>query len=364
MGKIKEDITIFALGDHKDYDSFRKFNKERKFVLDNGFQYASCDYGHFLAGRIPPIATEKVIVFFFFPFLYWNKNIEKKGYKGIYGNRTFYTKFNTFWNKVNSALNKYLPDKKLFFISDPKLCGLCRDKLSGIKKFSPAGISQPRLYRNLRGKAVLNLLERGVNLFLKPRYGSMGKGITFLSWANWQTNFVFKNGKILNRHSDHGWKFRDITGNRKFLNSVLRKGILIEKAVDSLCLKRMKVDMRMYSFLNKVIYVYPRKNRDDRITTNISQGASGDPKILDFLPKRLVSRAKKLAAKAAQTLGVSLAGVDVMIDRNLRDIYVLDVNLFPGFPKRRTFNLAQKMIIELSRLRKKGEIRFEESRSI
>jgi hypothetical protein len=45
----------------------------------------------------------------------------------------------------------------------------------------------------------------------------MGKGITYLSPLNWQTNFIFKDNRIISRRSDYGWRFRDITGNNAFL---------------------------------------------------------------------------------------------------------------------------------------------------
>jgi len=349
MDKIKERITILAIGDNADHDSYRKFHREKRFILQSGFDYASTDYRQFLVKGAPPIKTKKVIVFLFFPFVYWNKYIEHKNYKGIYGNHTFYKKFISFWNKVEKALKGSLRDKEVFFVNSPLLCGLYRDKLEVTKKLIPRSIPSPKLYNIPSVKKLKNLLNKGHNFFLKPRFGSMGKGITFLSWSNWQTNFIFKNGKIISRKSDRGWKFRDITGKNLFLHKLIRNDILIEKAVESVLLKEMKVDMRIYTFFKKVIYIYPRRNRADSITTNISQGAKGDPGILQKLPKHLVKKAKRLAGKVSAALGLNLVGMDIMMDANLKDIYVIDVNLFPGFPKRKTFNLTQAMIRELKK---------------
>jgi hypothetical protein len=364
MRKIKDDITILAVGDNSDYDSYRKFDKERRFVSERGFDYVNVNYMQLLAKAVPPIRTKKVIIFAFFPFQYWNRYIEHKSYKGIYGNRTFHAKFNRFWDKIRKTINGCLPDKEVFFINPPRLCGLYRDKLNAVKKFSRAGIRQPKLYGALRIKDIESLLAKGHSFFLKPRYGSMGKGITVLNWSNWQTNFRFKDGKIISHLSDHGWKFMDITGNRRFLSRLIKKDILIEKEIDALVLKRMKVDMRIYTFLNKIIYVYPRKNRIEKLTTNISQGAKGDPEILGELPGHLIKKAKKIVSKIPKILGLGFAGIDIMIDRNLRDIYVLDVNVFPGFPKRKTFNIARSMISELVKARARGGLAFEKGRSI
>ena len=358
MGKVKERITILAIGDRADYDSYKKFHKEKFFILRSGFDYVSTNYKELLTKGILPVKTKKVIIFLFFPFVYWNTYIEHKDYKGLYGNRVFFNKFVRFWDKTDKIIKDSLKDKEIFFVNHPSLCGIYRDKLEVAKKFSRTGIPNPKLYNVSHVGSIERLLNKGHSLFLKPRHGSMGKGITFLNWSNWQTNFAFKNDRIISRRSDRGWKFRDITGNNKFLSKLLKKDILIEKAVDSLLLKKMKVDMRIYAFCNKVIYVYPRKNRADRITTNISQGAKGDPNLLRELPRHLVDKAKKLASKTSKALGLNLTGMDIMMDRNLKDIYVIDVNLFPGFPKRRTFNLSQCMITELVKRCNKKEIKW------
>ena len=95
------------------------------------------------------------------------------------------------------------------------------------------------------------------------------------------------------------------------------------------------------------------------VTTNITQGGKGDPSLVDKLPRHLLLRAKKLAERSSRALGFNLAGVDVILGRNLRDIYVVDVNTFPGFPKRRTFDLTGSIIKELVRSFNKGTLHFE-----
>lgn len=359
MDKAKNSITILAIGDRADYDSYRKLHKEKSFIQKSGFDYASTSYRRFLAKGAPLIKTKKVIIFLFFPFVYWNKYIEHRDYKGIYGNVSFYKKFVCFWNKMEKILKDFAYGKKVFFINDPSLCGLYRDKLVVARKFSRTHIPSPGFHNIPHARKLEDLLNKGHSFFLKPRYGSMGKGITYLNWSNWQTNFVFKNNKIISRRSDKGWRFRDVTGNKKFLQKLLKKDILIEDEINSILLGKMKVDMRVYVFFNKVIYVYPRRNKVERITTNIMQGAKGDPTILQKLPKHLVKKAKKLAKNVSKALKLNFVGMDIMIDHNLKDIYVIDVNVFPGFPKRKTFNLAQCMIAELKRLRNRGELPFE-----
>lgn len=347
MNKIRRDISIIAVGDRVDHDSYQKFAHEKKSFLNYGFEYVATDYRRFLKGKIPQIKTKKIIIFLFFPFSYWNKNIEHKNYKGIYGNSTFYRKSVIFWDRVEQAARKHLSDKKIVFINNPQLCGAYRDKLAVIKKLTAAGISQPRLYVLSSVEAIQKKLTHGISFFLKPRYGSMGKGITFLTKSDWQTNFTFKNNKIISRRSDHGWKFSDVTGKHKFLKQLLKKDILIQEAVGPGILNGNMIDFRVYTFRNKVVYIYPRKNKLARITTNISQGGHGDPGILKMLPKSLIARVEKEAVKASRALNIDFAGIDIIPDRNFKQIYVVDVNVFSGFPKRRTFNLARCLTEEL-----------------
>jgi len=221
MKNKKRDITILSLGDKLDYDEYKKFNQEEPLFIKRGFDYATASYKNFLKGKIPKIQTEKLIIFLFFPFYHWNKNIEIRHYRGIYGNRNFYKKFIRFWVKISGIINEKFCDKKILIINHPLLSGRYRDKHLIKLKLSRAGIPNPRLYHTNRSRDIYNLLDRGNPLFLKARYGSMGKGITYLSSLNWQTNFNFKDNKIISRRSDHGWIFRNITGNNAFLRRLI-----------------------------------------------------------------------------------------------------------------------------------------------
>ena len=358
MKIANRDITILSFGDRLDYDEYKKFNLEKASFVRGGFDYATVSYKNVLRGRIPKISTKKLIIFLFFPFDYWNKNIEHKDYRGIYGNRLFYKKFMHFWSKINKIIKRHFSNKKILIINNPILSGKYRDKQLIKFKLSRAGVPNPRLYHTTRTRDIYNLLARGSNLFLKARYGSMGKGITYMNSSNWQTNFRFKDNRIISRRSDRGWRFRDITGNNAFLIKLIKNDILIEEAID-LILKRRRIDLRIYTFCKRDVYIYPKTNFPEKITTNISQGGKGDPHVLKFIPKKLVSKAKTTALKAVRALNLDLAGVDILLDRNLKDVYIVDVNVFPGFPKRRTFNLTKSIIKDLVQLDNQGRLRFE-----
>ena len=113
MKSVNRNITILCFDDRLDFDEYKKFNQEKDLFINRGFDYLTVNYKNVLKGKLPRIKTKKVIIFLFFPFNYWNKNIEHKYYQGIYGNRIFYKKFMHFWRKVNNIINRHFSDKQL-----------------------------------------------------------------------------------------------------------------------------------------------------------------------------------------------------------------------------------------------------------
>lgn len=110
--------------------------------------------------------------------------------------------------------------------------------------------------------------------------------------------------------------------------------MLIESAIDSSLPKKTKADFRVYTFFGEIIY-------------------------MKRFPRHLVKKAKTLAADTSRALGVNLIGMDIMTDGNLKDLYVVDVNLFPDLPKRETFNISQCMIKKIVKLNKNEGLRYE-----
>ena len=359
MERKKRNITILLIGDRQDYDTYKKINSEKRSFTREGFEYVTINYSQLLKEKLPELNNEKIIVIFCFPFSHWNKYIEHKHYKGVYGNKVFYKKFMFFWKRVDKKIKEYLIGKKTIFINHPYSCAAYRDKIKVANHLAKKDIPQAKLLRVIKINRIQNRLSKGHQFFLKPRYGSMGKGITFLSQGNWQTNFFLRGNKILSRKSDKGWKFREVTNNQSFLKRILAKDIMIQEAVDSLVLDGNKIDFRMYTFFNKVIFIYPRKNKLNKVTTNITQGGRGDIKILEDLPRSLINKSRSVAEKTAKSLGINFAGIDIIPRSDLNKVYVIDVNLFSGLPKKRTFNLPRCLAEELSKLDDKGKLSFK-----
>ena len=345
---IKKTKTLLVLGDEKDFDTYKKFISQKRFFSRSAIAVKNIDYFSLLDNKFPFIATDKIIIFPCFPFEYWDKYIEPKDYKGVYGNKEFYIKFKMFWKTIDRVIQKAYGNKRISYINHPEHLAKDRDKELTKELVSRAGVLVPKSFSVRKMDDIFALLEKGFKLFIKVRYGSMGKGITYLEKGRWLTNFRFKNDKIFSRKSDYGWKFIDFTNKKLFLRQLLKQDIIVEEAINPLLIKGRKFDLRMYVYNNKVLYSYGRSNEAKAVTTNISQGAIGEKaSFVDLLPKKQLESAKRAAVKAIHALGLNFGGVDIMLCADKKDVMFIEVNTFPGFPKVKRFNLSKYLINEI-----------------
>jgi glutathione synthase/RimK-type ligase-like ATP-grasp enzyme len=341
--------TLLAVGDKVDFDSFNKFFRQRRLLTKQNILFKHISYKELLNNEFPKIDTKKVIVFFFFPFEYWDSKIETKKSKDVYGNKSFYIKFKKFWKVVKKKVCDNYDDKKVSFVNEPDQISTDRDKELTKNVLAKANIPISQQYFARDANKILEMLDQGKKLFIKVRFGSMGKGITYLEKGRWDTNFEFR-GEIISKKSDYGWTFREVTDNKVFLRQLLKQDIIIEEAINPWLLKGRKFDLRLYVCFGKVLYIYPRSNDTEQVTTNISQGAKGeDNKFLNSIPEKLLNVAKKEAIRATKAMKLNFAGVDIMPNSDGKNVTVIELNTFPGFPKARRLNLSKLIINQIGK---------------
>jgi len=337
--------TVLVLGDNSDWESFNIFREQLQKHHFRKMNWVTATYDILEKNKLPLIESDTIIIYLFFPFTYWDKYIEKEGYKGLYGNVEFYNKFRSFWSEIHRTLKKVYRGKKIRFINHPLKIAIDRDKEFTKTILSENKINIPIPYYTRIYRDILKLVNmENKKLFLKVRYGSMGKGITYLEKGNWKTNFRFKDGKIINPRSDCSWTFIDVTDNVEFLKELLTKDIVIEEAIDVYKLEDIIFDLRLYLFYDELLYIFPRTNKKDAITANISQGGQGrSTQFLKRFPKSVIDKVVSSGTRTIQAMDVNFAGVDVMISKDFK-VYVIELNTFPGFPKVSRFNLSKRII--------------------
>ncbi len=344
--------AILVIGDRLpkgplSYTSFEKFTSYKDRLNKRSIELRECSFEDFLKGNLPPIGLNSIKVMFFFPFKYWDKNIENK-FLGprIYGDESFGKKFNDFFDRAEKKLKDYYKHKKLTFVNDVASLKLNRDKRKTRVLLNKNDIPTPLEYRIKTLSDLTHLLDNGKELYIKPRYGAMGKGITYLSPRGWYTNFSFRKGKIISRPKDFGWRFINVTGKKDFLKKLIKRDVVCEEAISAPVVRKKKIDLRIYVIYGKVPYVYARTVSSSGIVTNWSQGGTIEKRnFLKRIPKDKLKLAKFYARKASRVMGLNYAGMDILFSGDYKNVYVLEGHSFPSYET--GFNLIKYLVDHL-----------------
>jgi len=316
--------------------SFVKFiTYARKLKGRKAFELEVINYAQLLSGRPPAIEAAEISVVFFFPYKYWNDNIEIYPDTRIYGDKKFGREFKIFFRRVEKAINRYYGAGRIKYLNSPKAIYLDRDKKASKDLLRRRRIPTPRLLKACSFDDIQKLINKGVSLYIKPGFGALGKGITYIDGQGVTSNFLFHKSKIVNRIHKSKWKFAGIKEKETFLNKLLKKGFICEEAIESAVFKGRRFDFRIYVIFGNVVYLYAKSSRADFYVTNWSQGGRIDKKkkILNVLPEGKVDFLKKLAKRAARVLGLNFTGIDIIFSKDLKSAYVLEGNAFPGYEK-------------------------------
>ena len=101
-------------------------------------------------------------------------------------------------------------------------------------------------------------------------------------------------------------------------------------------------DIRIFTVGYKTIGAMKRTPKPNDFRSNISQGGSGENFDLSSHPK-----IKQIAEKLSQLTKTEIAGVDIMIHKQTKQPYILEINpgpQFTGFEKYTKINAAEKII--------------------
>jgi len=295
-------------------------------------------YDDLMAGRLPNVSTKRVDVMLFFPYAHWNEEIEcfDKDAR-IYGDLSFGKGFRSYFLKVDRALKRKYKANTLRYVNPPLSCIIDRDKKETHDLLKDAGVNTPAIHSVKSVSDIERIVAGGKSLYIKPRFGAMGKGITYINSKGCFTNFLFKDGKILNRPDDYNWKAAKvpISKQKAFLPILIKRGFIFQEAIYTPVVDGRKFDMRIYVIYGNVPYLYAKSTESKNFITNWSQG--GRIEKGNFLKRALGSKNKKraiaMAIKSARILNLNYAGVDVIFDEASNKLHVLEIQSFPGYER-------------------------------
>jgi glutathione synthase/RimK-type ligase-like ATP-grasp enzyme len=300
--------------------------------------------------RLPDIRTAGLDVLLFFPYNYWNSRIERYDKDDrIYGDTNFGRDFNTYLMAADRIITRRYKNNNLRFINPPKACIIDRDKLRTYNILRRAGIRSPRIFRVNSVGAFNALLEKHGPVYIKPRFGAMGKGITYADRSGIYTNFRFRNKRISNRLHDYNWRPVKVPRENRpaFIGTLIQKGFIFQGAVNPMIYGNRKFDIRVYTVCRKTPYLYAKSVPVGSFITNWSQGGRIENRL--FLNKALsaeeIRAIKTVSLKTAEAINLSFAGVDIIVDRDTRGINVLEIQSFPGYEK--GFNLMRFLAVNI-----------------
>jgi len=296
-------------------------------------------YRDVLSGKLPSFASPIITVILFFPFNHWNKHIEiyeKVDY--IYGGQRFGRMYKEFLERIEEKIKKAYKGKIIYYFNPPKASLLERDKKKTKAVLQRKGISVPKACFIKKTADIKKIIDSGKSLYVKPRFGSLGKGITYIDKDNFITNFIFKKGRIINRKSDYGWKFKKLKEENRniFLKHLISKDFLFEEGIAHPERKGKIFDFRVHVVKGKTPYYYAKTVTSKLPITNWTQGGKIESKnnLFKYISKKGIKKVRSLAVETASALNLNYAAVDVVISKDFKNAYCLEAHSFPGYEKR------------------------------
>ena len=173
-----------------------------------------------------------------------------------------------------------------------------RDKLRSMQLLARAGVGIPKTVVSRGAADVDNLIDHlgGAPVIIKLARGTHGNGVV-------------------------------LAESKKAAKSVLQAFYVMDQDGTNILLQEFVkesagMDIRVFVVGGKVIASMKRQSLDDDFRSNLHQGGAGEK-------VKLTDEERKTAIKAAKSMGLNLAGVDLM--RSEGGPLVLEVNSSPGF---------------------------------
>jgi len=335
--------AILVIGDSRESikkpaKSFLSFIKHLKNLTPAYMVYRIVSYNKVLDDKLPVLDASHIYVVLFFPFEYWNKNIEVyKGKERIYGNMSFGRKYKEFFKNIEKKIRRAYRGKRIEFLNEPTASVNERDKFQAKRIFNRNSIATPRKINVRHIGDIEKIVQKGKPIYAKPRFGAMGKGITYIDRDMFITNFAFKNDRIFSKYSDFGWKFKRVRGKKveRLINSLVRERFVFEESIAHPVYRNKRFDFRVHVVYGKTPYYYIKTMPSVSPITNWTQGGRIEKKknFKKYIKRNHMGRVIGQAKRVAKALGLNYAGIDIVLTNDYKTAYCLEAHSFPGYEK-------------------------------
>jgi len=335
--------TLLAVGDLtldgvKKEKSVNRFVRYGKRFLGKRVRFEFLTYDDLLLGNLPGIATRRLKIMFFFPYAHWNSRVERYDSDDrVYGDEHFGRAHKRFFYRVGKILEDRYKGYEVAYVNSPAACALDRDKKMTARLLRKGGVLTPRTYRPRDVSQLNRLLEEAGALYIKPVFGAMGKGMSFVTEKECWTNFMFRRDRIVSRPYDYNWGFAQVGRRRKerFLKILIEKKFIFEEAVRPPVVRGRRFDIRIYVIYGRIPYFYARSAPQASPVTNWTQGGriEGGAFLKKALSEKKIGQIKEIARRSARLMGLNYAGIDLILDEKLDKVYFLEAHSFPGYER-------------------------------
>jgi ribosomal protein S6--L-glutamate ligase len=200
--------------------------------------------------------------------------------------------------RYGTAIVRQLEMQGVYTASSSIAISRSRDKLRSMQLLAKAGVGIPKTVVSRNSTDIDDLLEKigGTPVIIKLARGTHGNGVV-LAETKKAAKSVLQAFYLTNEDGTN---------------------ILLQEYIE----ESAGTDIRAFVVGGRVIASMKRQSLDDDFRSNLHKGGEGKT-------VKLTEEERKIAIKAAKTMGLNIAGVDMM--RSQRGPLVLEVNASPGF---------------------------------
>ena len=200
--------------------------------------------------------------------------------------------------RYGTAIVRQLEMQGMYTVSSSIAINRTRDKLRSMQLLSKAGVAIPKTVFSRNTADIDDLIEMvgGTPVIIKLARGTHGNGVVLA-----ETKRMAKSAlQALYLHNEDG------------------TNVLVQEFIE----ESAGTDIRAFVVGSRVVASMKRQSLDDDFRSNLHKGGEG-------AIVKLTEEERKMAVKAARSMGLNVAGVDMM--RSSRGPLVLEVNASPGF---------------------------------